>query len=156
MDGIKYQSVSEIPAIAHTRLAVEKHILEHAHSVVATSPQERDDLETLVSRLGNIDIIPCGTDVSTFHPISKTEARKQLGISAKQKVVLYVGRFDKRKGIETLVRATGELRSQLDQGEEIAVVFFRIALNSGMPLALTNSSSRRSSLPQICHQIPSQ
>jgi D-inositol-3-phosphate glycosyltransferase len=119
LGAVKYQSVSEIPKIAQTRLAVERQILEQAHSVVATSPQEMDDLETLVSRIGNIDIIPCGTDVSTFRPISKAEARKQLGITPKQKVVLYVGRFDKRKGIETLVRATGELRAQLEQGEEI-------------------------------------
>ncbi|WP_310426320.1 glycosyltransferase family 1 protein [Chamaesiphon sp. VAR_48_metabat_135_sub] len=119
LGAVKYQSVSEIPTIAQTRLAVEKQILEQAHSVVATSPQEMDDLETLVSRLGKIDVIPCGTDVSTFRLISKAEARKQLGISSKEKVVLYVGRFDKRKGIETLVRATGELRAQLEQGEEI-------------------------------------
>jgi D-inositol-3-phosphate glycosyltransferase len=119
LGAVKYQSVSEIPTIAKTRLAVEKQILEQAHSVVATSPQELEDLETLVSRLGNIDVIPCGTDVSTFRPISKVEARKQLGISSKEKVVLYVGRFDKRKGIETLVRATSELRAQLEQGEEI-------------------------------------
>jgi D-inositol-3-phosphate glycosyltransferase len=119
LGAVKYQAVNEIPAIAQTRLAVEKQILEQAHSVVATSPQESDDLEALVSKIGNIDIIPCGTDVSTFRPISKSEARKQLGISAKEKVVLYVGRFDKRKGIETLIRATGELRTQLEQGEEI-------------------------------------
>jgi D-inositol-3-phosphate glycosyltransferase len=119
LGAVKYQSVSDIPAIAQTRLAVEKQILEQAHSVVATSPQEYDDLKTLVSELGKIDVIPCGTDVSTFRPISKADARMQLGIAPKEKVVLYVGRFDKRKGIETLVRATSQLRTQLEQGEEI-------------------------------------
>ncbi len=119
LGAVKYQSVSEVPKIAQTRLAVEKQILEQAHSVVATSPQEMEDLETLVSRLGKIDVIPCGTDISTFRLISKAEARTQLGISSKEKVVLYVGRFDRRKGIETLIRATGELRAQLERGEEI-------------------------------------
>jgi D-inositol-3-phosphate glycosyltransferase len=119
LGAVKYQSVSEVPTIAQTRLAVEKQILEQAHSVVATSPQEMEDLETLVSRLGKIDVIPCGTDISTFRLISKTEARNKLGISSKEKVVLYVGRFDKRKGIETLIRATGELRAQLEQSAEI-------------------------------------
>jgi D-inositol-3-phosphate glycosyltransferase len=119
LGAVKFQAVSDIPAIAQTRLAVEKQILEQAHCVVATSPQEFDDLENLVSRLGKIDVIPCGTDVSTFRPISKADARQQLGISTKEKVVLYVGRFDRRKGIETLVRATSELRAQLEQSEEI-------------------------------------
>lgn len=119
LGAVKYRSVSDIPAIAQTRLAVEKQILEQAHCVVATSPQEREDLEVLVSQLGKIDVIPCGTNVNTFRPISKPDARKQLGIGANEKVVLYVGRFDKRKGIETLIRATSELRSQLAQGAEI-------------------------------------
>lgn len=119
LGAVKYQSVSEIPAIATTRLAVEQRLLERAHSTVATSPQEEADLKTLVSLSGKISVIPCGTNVTTFHPISKTEARKQLGLSAKEKIVLYVGRFDKRKGIETLVRATNELRAQLELGTEI-------------------------------------
>jgi D-inositol-3-phosphate glycosyltransferase len=131
LGAVKYQSVSDIPAIAQTRLAVEKQILEQAHCVVATSPQELDDLETLVSRIGKIDVIPCGTDVSTFRPISKADARNQLGIGTKEKVVLYVGRFDKRKGIETLVRATEELRAQLEQGEEIDPQHLKLLIVGG-------------------------
>ncbi len=114
--AVKYQSVSEIPAIATTRLAIEKDILEQAHCVVATSPQELADFRNLVSTNGKVEIIPCGADVSNFHPISKSEARKSLGIDAKHKILLYVGRFDRRKGIETLVRATAQLRSQLTEG----------------------------------------
>jgi D-inositol-3-phosphate glycosyltransferase len=143
LGAVKYQSVSEIPTIAKTRLAVEKQILEQAHSVVATSPQEFDDLKSLVSRLGNIDIIPCGTDVSTFRPISKVEARKQLGISGKEKVVLYVGRFDKRKGIETLVRATRELRAQLEQGEEIDPQNLKLLVVGGSDPQEADGAERR-------------
>jgi D-inositol-3-phosphate glycosyltransferase len=114
--AVKYQSVSEIPAIATTRLAIEKDILEQANCVVATSPQELADFRNLVSTRGKVEIIPCGADVSNFHPISKLEARKSLGIDAQAKILLYVGRFDRRKGIETLVRATAQLRSQLSEG----------------------------------------
>jgi D-inositol-3-phosphate glycosyltransferase len=143
LGAVKYQSVSEIPAIAQTRLAVEKQILEQAHCVVATSPQELDDLETLVSRIGKIDVIPCGTDVSTFRPISKADARNQLGIGTKEKVVLYVGRFDKRKGIETLVRATGELRSQLEQGAEIDPQHLKLVIVGGSDPQEADGAERR-------------
>ncbi|WP_309728856.1 glycosyltransferase family 1 protein [Chamaesiphon sp. OTE_75_metabat_556] len=143
LGAVKYQSVSDIPAIAQTRLAVEKQILEQAHCVVATSPQELDDLETLVSRIGKIDVIPCGTDVSTFRPISKADARKQLGIGTKEKVVLYVGRFDKRKGIETLVRATGELRTQLTQGEEINPQNLKLLIVGGSDPQEADGAERR-------------
>ena len=143
LGAVKYQSVSEIPTIAATRLAVEQQILEQAHSVVATSPQELDDLRKLVSELGQIDVIPCGTDVSNFRPISKTEARKQLGIQTKEKVVLYVGRFDKRKGIETLIRATAELRAQLEQGEEIDPQNLKLLVVGGSDPQEADGSERR-------------
>jgi D-inositol-3-phosphate glycosyltransferase len=150
LGAVKYQSVSDIPAIAQTRLEVEKQILEQAHRVVATSPQERADLETLVSKIGKIDIIPCGTDVSTFRPISKADARQQLGISAKEKVVLYVGRFDPRKGIETLVRATGELRAQLEQGEEIDPQNLKLLVVGGSDPQEADGAERRRIEEIVC------
>jgi D-inositol-3-phosphate glycosyltransferase len=114
LGAVKYRAVSDIPAIAQTRLAVEKELLERSQCVISTSPQEVEDLRDLVSNQGRIEIVPCGTDVANFHPISRPEARKQIGLTSQDKVVLYVGRFDPRKGIETLVRACGELRTELD------------------------------------------
>ena len=105
LGAVKYKSVTEIPPIASTRLEVEKACLETAERIVATSPQEEEHMRTLVSEQGNIEIIPCGTDISHFGAVSRSEARLRLGIPKSSLVVLYVGRFDKRKGIETLVRA---------------------------------------------------
>ncbi len=39
---------------------------------------------------------------------SELRRREKLGIAADAKMVLYVGRFDRRKGIETLVRAVAK------------------------------------------------
>ncbi|MDP8933057.1 MAG: glycosyltransferase family 1 protein [Cyanobacteriota bacterium] len=103
--AVKYKSVSTIPMIAKTRLQVEKTLLETADRVVATSPQEKEHMRSLVSSKGKIDIISCGTDIERFGSIARATARRQLGIAPETKVVLYVGRFDRRKGIETLVRA---------------------------------------------------
>lgn len=105
LGAVKYKSVSDIPAIADTRLEVEKACLETAERIVATSPQEEEHMRQLVSSKGDIDIIPCGTDISRFGSVSRSESRIRLGIPKSSVVVLYVGRFDRRKGIETLVRA---------------------------------------------------
>ena len=102
---VKYASSENIPPIAKTRLAVEKECLETAECIVATSPQEREHMRKLVSLKGNIKMIPCGTDIQRFGSVSRSEARLRLGIPKSSLVVLYVGRFDRRKGIETLVRA---------------------------------------------------
>jgi D-inositol-3-phosphate glycosyltransferase len=107
--AIKYQAVPLRPAIAETRLQIEKQILEQANCIVATSPQEQEALRSL-SQHGHIEVIPCGTDISNFHSIPKPDARAKLGLSPTDQIVLYVGRFDQRKGIETLVRACAQLK----------------------------------------------
>ncbi len=114
LGAVKYQSVSTIPLVAKTRLASEKTCLETADRIVATSPQEMEHMRSMVSPHGNIDMIPCGTDICRFGSISQARARQLLGFSPDDKVVFYVGRFDRRKGIETLVRAVGQskLRGQ--------------------------------------------
>jgi D-inositol-3-phosphate glycosyltransferase len=104
LGAVKYQAVPE-SEVAATRLAVEKHCLETVDCVIATSPQEEEHLRTFVSPKGQIYMIPCGTDPERFGQVSRLKARYQLGIAVDDPVVLYVGRFDPRKGIETLVRA---------------------------------------------------
>ncbi|MEQ8541226.1 MAG: glycosyltransferase family 1 protein [Coleofasciculus sp. D1-CHI-01] len=107
LGAVKYQSVEAIPMIAGTRLDVEKAVLETAERTVATSPQEKDHMRSLVSSKGHIQIIPCGTDIQRFGAIERTQARLELGWNPDDKIIFYVGRFDPRKGIETLVRAVG-------------------------------------------------
>lgn len=111
LGAIKYQSVEAIPLIANTRLEIEKTVLETAERIIATSPQEQEHLRSLVSTKGNIDIIPCGTDIHRFGGMNRDEARELLGLNPEDKIVFYIGRFDKRKGIETIVR--GVARSVL-------------------------------------------
>ena len=102
---IKYISVDNIPAVAETRLRFEKEVLENAECIIATSPEEERDMRTHMSSKGNIKMVPCGTDIDRFNAVKRDEARKLLGFKQTDKIVLYVGRFDYRKGIETLVRA---------------------------------------------------
>ena len=120
LGAVKYKSITTIPMIATTRLAVEKTLLETAERVVATSPQEQEHMRSLVSTKGNIDIIPCGTDIERFGSYTKQAARAALGIDPEAKMVFYVGRFDPRKGIETLVRAVGQ--SQLRGKEKLQLI----------------------------------
>jgi glycosyltransferase involved in cell wall biosynthesis len=112
LGAVKYKATPTVPLIAKTRLDVEKTCLETVSRVVATSPQERDHMRSLVSTRGNIDIIPCGTRINHFGTVTQEEARHTLGITPEEKVILYVGRFDPRKGIETLVRAVHQCRTR--------------------------------------------
>ncbi|MFM2063698.1 MAG: hypothetical protein RLZZ507_3369 [Cyanobacteriota bacterium] len=118
---VKYNTIENIPLVASQRLAVEKEVLETAERIVATSPQEKQHMRTLVSHQGNIDIIPCGTDIRRFGSVDRETARTALGIKPEDKVVLYVGRFDPRKGIETLVRAVRESQFYGDENLKLII-----------------------------------
>lgn len=115
LGAVKYNTLAHKPPIAKTRLRVETEVLEQGDCVVATSPQELEHLRSLVSARGRVEVIPCGTDVQNFKHISRQAARQQLGLSAKESIVLYVGRFDPRKGIETAVRAVAKLKAEQPQ-----------------------------------------
>jgi D-inositol-3-phosphate glycosyltransferase len=121
LGAVKYATVENIPPIASKRLEAECNVLEQAERIVATSPQEKAHMRQLVSTKGDIDIIPCGTDIHSFGSVDRNAARVALGIEPDAKVVLYVGRFDHRKGIETLVRAMGESKFYGDEKLQIII-----------------------------------
>ncbi|AFY54177.1 glycosyltransferase [Rivularia sp. PCC 7116] len=120
LGAVKYNTVKTVPLVASTRLGTEKQILETAQRIVATSPQEEEHMRTLVSTKGSIDVIPCGTDIQRFGRADRKAARNELGINPETKLVMYVGRFDRRKGIETLVRAVGQ--SKLRGSEDLKLI----------------------------------
>ncbi|WP_264327410.1 glycosyltransferase [Romeriopsis navalis] len=105
---VKYETGSK-PACSDLRIQTEREVLENAHCVVATSPQEERLMRSLISTKGRVQVIPGGADLDTFRAIPKGKARKELGFEAQEKIVLYVGRFDPRGGLETLVRAFAQL-----------------------------------------------
>jgi D-inositol-3-phosphate glycosyltransferase len=147
LGAVKYQAVPNRPAIAETRLAVEKAILENAHCTVATSPQEAEMLRSFVSDLGHIEVIPCGTDISRFHTIPKADARQQLGLAPTDEVIVYVGRFDPRKGIETLVRAAGLIKQNAVDASNLRLVIV------GGSDPTKSDGQERQRIEQLVHEL---
>ncbi len=108
LGAVQYANVSHPSNIAKTRLAIEKACLDTADLTIATCPQQKEYLRELVSQRGNIEIIPCGTDTNKFGSVASVTARNKLGIESDVFNILFVGRFDRRQGIETLVRAVSK------------------------------------------------
>jgi D-inositol-3-phosphate glycosyltransferase len=92
------------------RGSTERRLLTFADSLIAANPDERADL---VWRMGaaneKVCTIPPGIDLELFRPLDKLACRARLGLEPSEPVVLFCGRVDPIKGIETLVEATALL-----------------------------------------------
>ncbi|HWQ46424.1 MAG TPA: glycosyltransferase [Longilinea sp.] len=88
------------------RLDGERKILAKVERIVAATPAEKAQLNFLYQApAGKIVIIPPGVDISRFYPIPEDEARQVIGIPVDKCLLLFVGRIEPLKGIDTLIRA---------------------------------------------------
>jgi D-inositol-3-phosphate glycosyltransferase len=88
------------------RLRTEKRLLTLADGIIAANPDERADL---IWRMGvpteKVCTIPPGVDLELFQPRPRAASRAAIGIAPDERVVLFVGRIDPIKGIDTLIDA---------------------------------------------------
>ena len=95
------------------RIRGERRALAAADQVVAATPAEQADLQWLYEVPSDrICVIPPGVDLQHFRPQAKSEARASLGYPNEQPLVLFVGRIEALKGIDTLIRATHLLSAE--------------------------------------------
>jgi D-inositol-3-phosphate glycosyltransferase len=88
------------------RIEVETGIMAQADWLVAATPLERAQMTWLYgANPQKIRVVPCGVDLNLFKPIPQAEARARLGLPQDHQMVLFVGRIEPLKGIDTLLRA---------------------------------------------------
>ena len=98
-----------------SRIEAERMIALSADRTVVAS---RDEQEQLVRLYGadveRIVTVPCGVNLDLFHPIGKTEARRQLGLRDDDRILLFVGRIEPLKGVDILLAAAAQLEGESD------------------------------------------
>ncbi len=88
------------------RLENEAMLPAWADALVVSTESERAEVESLSAGAnGRIAVIPPGVDLSVFHPYPRAQARRELEIPAGDKMMLFVGRIEPLKGVDTLLRA---------------------------------------------------
>lgn len=88
------------------RLEGERRILQTADRIIAATLAEQSQLEFLYgANSKKLRVIPPGVDLSRFYPIPRDEAREFIGVPVKNRMILFVGRIEPLKGLETLIRA---------------------------------------------------
>ena len=95
------------------RINGEYDVIRFSDRIIAATPAELAQLQWLYQAdPAKITIIPPGVDPCRFYPISKDEAKEYIGVSRENRIILFVGRIEPLKGIDTLIHAMALLRDQ--------------------------------------------
>ena len=93
------------------RISGEKKVVQNSDRIVAATPAEVEQLVTLYQAdRDKIAVIPPGVDTSHFYPIQPDEAKAAIGVPTDAQMLLFVGRIEPLKGVDTLMKAIAIMR----------------------------------------------
>lgn len=129
------------------RLIGEQEVIGKADRVVAATPAELAQLQWLYQAdPKKIIVIPPGVDLSHFYPISSDEAKEFIGVPPCERNLLFVGRIEPLKGIDTLIEAIVLLR---DQGELELTPFCLTVIGGDPDTSPENMSTEMARLQEL-------
>jgi D-inositol-3-phosphate glycosyltransferase len=94
------------------RIRVEAELAQQANLLIASTP---DEAQELIDGYGadpeRVYVVPPGVDLATFQPKDRAVARREIGYGS-GRLLLFVGRLERLKGVEIAIRALGLLRDR--------------------------------------------
>lgn len=95
------------------RIDGEKEVVASADLIVAATPSEEEQLRQYYGAdPQKIRVLPPGVDLEHFQPIPQSQARQSLGIPVEKQNILFAGRIEALKGIDTLLEAAWLLKNR--------------------------------------------
>jgi D-inositol-3-phosphate glycosyltransferase len=112
MKNLVARSVEEQESDA--RLDAEFRLTKESSVIIAPSTSDAQYLRYLYGvPETNIVEIPPGVNTDIFQPVEKLCAKERLALDRNEKIILFVGRIEPLKGIDTLLYAIKILRAQI-------------------------------------------
>ena len=134
------------------RIAGEKRVLARVDRMVTATLAERTQLRFLYKADDRkLITIPPGVDTSHFYPIPPDEAKMAIGIKPDVRMILFVGRIEPLKGLDTLIRAMSCLKLNHPDHPNHPV---HLAIIGGEPDASSQQmSAEMARLQQLCDEL---
>lgn len=111
---MKKRIAREKPEADHDiRIQTEQDIMTWADALITATPAERAQILWLYQAdRRKIHIVPPGVDLTHFQPMDRTHAKDVIGIPPHHKMLLFVGRIEPLKGVDTLLYAIARIRKE--------------------------------------------
>lgn len=94
------------------RIRVEGEIAQQADLLIGSTADEADDLVRLYGAdPDRVHVVAPGIDLATFQPLDRADARRKIGYGP-GRVLLFVGRLERLKGVDVVIRALALLRDR--------------------------------------------
>lgn len=117
---------SEDEKAGEDRLNGERQVLRRANRIVVATLAELTQLRFLYrADVNKMTVIPPGVDVGHFYPIPADEAKQFIGLKPENRMILFVGRIEPLKGVDTLIQAMSCLDMSLtskDRPVHLAII----------------------------------
>jgi D-inositol-3-phosphate glycosyltransferase len=91
------------------RYEIERRTMAGSDRIVALTDVDRQQMVRHYGVQAPIVVVPGGVDLERFSPQPQSAARAALGLRHDRKVLLFVGRIQRLKGLEVLLRAFAQL-----------------------------------------------
>lgn len=94
------------------RIETEAELMRDCQLIIAATPREKDQLSRLYhASPEKIGIVPCGVNLRLFQPVDRNKARQYLNLTT-DRLLLFVGRIEPLKGIDSLLRSLAHLKDK--------------------------------------------
>ncbi len=104
---------SDSRQVPRARIDGEKNVMSFVDRIIAATPAEYAQLHWLYrADMKKVVTIPPGVDLDLFRPLDKTIAKERVGIATNHRNILFAGRIEPLKGIDTLLSAIALIRKQ--------------------------------------------
>jgi glycosyltransferase involved in cell wall biosynthesis len=112
-------TLTGLPLLCHLRLPAPEKLdiqrrwgMRSIRHYIAVSQHVRQQWQTQRWVGDNIDVVYNGLDMTRFTPGDWRSLRQTWGLAIDQPVIAYVGRLDRRKGIDVLLKSFAQVQSQ--------------------------------------------
>jgi len=130
-NGVPYivQSHGALPSVMVKRTLKKLYdlmwgyrLLEDAVKVIALTETEAEQYKSMGVSGDKIEIVPNGIELSEYEDLpERGEFRKKYNLNSEHRIVLYLGRVHKTKGLDLLVKAFAGLAGEMDDARLVIV-----------------------------------